>query len=169
MADKKYSAADIPVLKAENTYLELVDISYNRFKENLDQAIVRAVEFAKTLVINTLPDRIQFIVFLGASYDSELQEGEITYPDDYLDVERLRESVEDVFPLLWREGSVPEWVNIYVESCDEKFTRVRLDCCGRFSSQPEKMYHAHEGLAPFHVLGPPRPKGAEQGEKFQLN
>ncbi|WP_075186522.1 hypothetical protein [Teredinibacter haidensis] len=171
MADKKYTADDIKVIKPAKSNEQLIDISREAFGNNLLSASRHALEFARTLVIKELPDDVKYVVCLGASYDGNpLESGEITFPEDYNENMRIFDECEKVINLLWRDGKVPEWINISVASEEDGFTNVRLDCCGRYSSDPEQIYHAHEGRAPFHVLGPPVPQGVdiEKGQKYTL-
>lgn len=172
MAGKNYTANDIKLVKPKKEYIDMVDISRAAFEKNLESASSYALEFARTLVINDLPDGIRYVVLLGASYDeSQLEEGEYTFPEDYEHRERCFYRVSDIVDLLWRNGKVPEWVNVFVESATQEYTNIKLECCGRFSDKVEYMYHAHEGRAPFHVLGPPMPVGGDfssQEGKYQL-
>lgn len=174
MKKKQYSADDIKRLKPTDEYLkalEAVDISRDSFKRNLISAANYAVEFARTLVSNNLPNKIRYVVFLGASYDGNpLEEGECTFPEDYSQRERHFDESESVVNLLWRDGKVPEWINVIVQSETPEYTNVKLECCGRFSDKAENLYHVNEGRAPFHVLGPNLPQGYDLSsrEKFDL-
>lgn len=172
MSDKKYTAEDIKPIKPKSDIGCRVDISREAFEKNLISATQHALEFARTLVVNMLPDKIRYIVYLGASYDGNpLEEGEQTFPDDYAERSRCFLDSTEVVELLWREGKVPEWINVSVESEYGEATNVKLECCGRYSNNIAHIYHAHEGRAPFHVLGPPMPPGhdlSEKGKKYEL-
>ena len=171
MAEKQYSADDIKTIKSKESYIDLVDISRPVFEKNLVDSAIHALEFARTLVTNALPDKIRYVVRLGVSYDGNpLEDGEVTFPSDYDEKERIFDNSQEVADLLWREGRVPEWINVTVLSETPEYTNVKLECCGRFSDKAEQIYHAHEGRAPFHVLGPPIPQGVDisKGEKYQL-
>lgn len=168
---KKYTADDIKIIKPTTSYDHLVDISRSSFEKNLEASANYAVVFARQLVTNVLPDKIKYIVYLGASYDEyPLEKGEVTFPDDYTERKHIFEHAKDAANLLWREGKVPEWINVTVLSATQEYTNVELVCCGRFSDNIKHIYHAHEGSAPFHVLGPPIPQGVDifKGEKYQL-
>ncbi|MCP3921957.1 MAG: hypothetical protein GY714_05150 [Desulfobacterales bacterium] len=158
MNEKKYSAEDIKIIKIDESIFEGVDLSKKSFEKNLISASNCCLEFTRTLVLNELPDSICYIVCLGCSYDGNpLEEREKTYPEDYNEPERKCDSSKQVVELLWREGSVPEWINVTVDSEDKNFTYIKLECCGRFSDNHRLMYHIQEGYVPFHVLGPPIP------------
>lgn len=171
MTEKKYTADDIKIVKPKVSYVDLVDISREAFEKNLLGAANHALEFARTLVTNIFPDKVRYVVYLGASYDGNpLEEGEFTFPDKDTKGERSFDSSSDVVDLLWREGKVPEWINVTVLSETLDYTNVKFECCGRFSNKVDQIYHAHEGRAPFHVLGPPIPAGVDlsKGEKYKL-
>lgn len=168
MGKKIYTSDDIKIVNPKNNQSHKVDISQVGFERSLVEAARCALEFARQLVINNLPDKIRYDVILGCSYDgNSLEQGEYTFPEDYDNGQRLFENREDVVGLLWKDGKVPEWVNVSVESEDGVFTNVKLECCGRYSSNVEHVYHAHEGRAPFHVVGPPMPPEVESREHTQ--
>ncbi len=167
--DKKYSADDIILVKKDRSYDDLIDLTKDGFEKNLVLAVSRALEFARTLVVNELPDEVCHMVLLNASYDAyPLGEDEKVF--DEINVKRKFTDTNAVAELLWRDGMVPEWVNVSVVSEAEGFTNIELVCCGRFTNNLQNIYHAKEGIAPFHVLGPPIPDKFElgSGEKFKL-
>ena len=172
MGNKKYTADDIRVVKSKGDLATTVDLSRKAFGENMLSAARHALEFARTLVVNDLPDKLRYVVYLGASYDGNpLEDREQTFPDDYADRQRCFFDSDEVVELLWREGKVPEWINVSVESEDGEYTLIRLECCGRYSDDVNHIYHAHEGRAPFQVLGPPAPPDYGSGgseDKYDL-
>jgi len=172
MGKKKYTADDIKPLKPRSDLVRMVDISRERFSTNLVLATQHALEFARTLVFNELPDAIRYVVYLGASFDDyALTDDEKTFSEDYTERTRLYSDSSDVVSLLWRDGKVPEWIDVTVVSEDGKYTNIKLDCCGRYSANAADIYHAHEGQAPFHVLGPSAPPEyglGEEGIKYDL-
>lgn len=155
---KKYSVDDIKIIKQDPELWASVDISRKGFASNLESSVCEARDFTRQYVTNHLPDAMRYLVCLGCSYDeAKLQENERCFPEDYAERERFAESCEEILNLLWRNGAVPEWINVMVYDADDKFTYIKLICCGRFSSEKSYMYHANEGRAPFHVLGPDLP------------
>lgn len=167
---KKYTADDITIIKSKGEYH--VDISRKCFENNLILATQLSLEFARTLVVNELPDKIKYLVILGGSYDgNSLEKGEQIFPNDYGTRRKCFLSSSEVTELLWRDGKVPEWINIYVDSENGEYSYIKLECCGRYSSDTRHIYHAHEGKAPFHVLGPPLPPehDLKRAGKFDLN
>lgn len=169
---KKYTTEDIKQVGSGLEFEKLqnsIDISFEGFRNNLISAVNLAHDFTQQYVLEVLPDELSYLVRLGGSYDGNpLRDDETTYPKDYEDSERSYSSVDDIAKLLWRSGKVPEWVNVQVLKQDKTYTYINLICCGRFSNNKSNIYHAHEGKAPFHVLGPALPIEYSAGEKFSL-
>lgn len=168
---KKYTADDIQLIKVDESVFESVDLSFDTFKMNLVAAAELARDYARTFVTNSLPEKIAFEVHYGCSYDGNPLVGdEKTFPGDYKEQPLTTESSEDVASMLWRDGFVPNWINVTVSHEDGARTYIKLECSGRYSATPRLMYHIHEGRPPFHVLGPPTPPGFDrkQGDKFNL-
>lgn len=172
MENKKYTANDIRVVESKDDLTTAVNISRKAFGENMLSAAQHALEFARSLVVNKLPDKFRYVVYLGTSYDGNpLEDREQTFPGDYVEGRRDFVGSGEVIELLWREGKVPEWINVSVESEDGEYTLIKLECCGRYSDDVHHIYHAHEGRAPFHVLGPAAPPNYEldgNEEKYDL-
>jgi hypothetical protein len=84
----------------------------------------------------------------------------------------LRCTADQVIELLWRDGLVPEWINLSVYSSTTEATVIEVLCCGRYTANSELLYHEHEGYPPFHVLGPTLPVGydwqRDAGTKFSV-
>jgi hypothetical protein len=143
------------------------------FRDRLREAANRARDFARTLVEERLPDTVGFRIRLNSSYDGNPLVGdERVYPEDG-SPERafaLRECPEDqVVSTLWREGAVPEWVNLSAIGETEDATLVEVVACGRFTAEEARLYHRAERRAPFHVLGPAMPAGHVDGQRFSIH
>ena len=167
----QYSADDIKIITPNEADLAAVDLSRETFRNNLVESATLARDFTRTLVTTPLPDPIKYIVLYGCSYDGNpLREDEETFPVDYAQEPPATTSPEEVADLLWRNGFIPEWINVTVDREDGEQTHIKLECCGRYSALPRMMYHVQEGRPPFHVLGPPMPPDFEtnQGAKFDL-
>jgi hypothetical protein len=121
----------------------------------------RAVDFAREFVEEHLPAAVRFRVELNSSYDGNpLHTDERVYPDDrrvHLAEHIARMEMEGLVELLWRDGAIPEWINLSVESADEEATLIHVESCGRFTANDALLYYEHEGRTPFHVLGPALP------------
>jgi hypothetical protein len=143
------------------------------FEENLEKATELVVPFSREFVTNLLPPRARYLIFPNQSFDGNPLAGdEQIFPDETLpDGKYLGPfDTKQVVERLWRNGKVPEWVNMMVYACDDEFTYLELLCCGRFTAE-EHLYHISEGFPPFHSLGPELPPGWESVEnsgKFNL-
>ncbi|MDN3674906.1 hypothetical protein QWY99_17850 [Flavobacterium branchiarum] len=121
------------------------------FKINLKKALDGLIDFTQEMVTNKLPHEYKFIIKTNCSYDgNELTADEEVYPDDKIDetsfINPATEST--VIDYLWRNGKVPQWINVQVSSCDSNFSYITLECCGRFSAT---LNHKD---GPFRALGP---------------
>ena len=143
------------------------------FHERLVRATGRSVDYARQMVRNRLPDSFLYLVHLNSSYDgNSLEAGERVFPDD---VARHGAcvgpaSTERVVELLWRDGLVPEWIDIAVSRADSAHTFMELLCCGRFTDQSEHLYYAKTDVCPFGCKSPYLPPDWEPGnESFDLD
>jgi hypothetical protein len=75
---------------------------------------------------------------------------------------------ETVVAELWRDGHVPEWINVAVVSETGTATVIEVVCCGRFTNDDSRLYHSQEGAPPFHVLGPALPP-RHNGTPFSIH
>lgn len=121
------------------------------FKINLKKALDGLIDFTQEMVTNKLPHEYKFIIKTNCSYDgNELTADEEVYPDDKIDeTSSINPATEStVIDYLWRNGKVPQWINLQVSSCDSNFSYITLECCGRFSA----ILNHKDG--PFRALGP---------------
>jgi hypothetical protein len=145
------------------------------FAQRLQEAAVVARNFARTLVEEPLPDSMLFRLRLNSSYDGNpLHADEVTFPNDssFEQASRLSACSEsDVVEVLWRNGRVPEWVDVSVIGETGSAALLQLLCCGRFTSDAKLLYHEREGRQPFHVTSPVLPARFGVGdttEKFSI-
>ncbi|TDB94147.1 hypothetical protein [Actinomadura sp. 7K534] len=136
-------------------------------------ASVRAArEFAQSLVSEELPEPLVFRVRLNQSYDGHAPHpGELRFPEDsahHRAVALNRCDEETAVAELWRDGRVPEWVNVSAVSETGTATVVEVVCCGRFTDDDSRLYHSQEGAPPFHVLGPALPP-RHDGTPFSIH
>lgn len=167
----KYARDEIKPLTPEIFDLSNVDISREGFKKNLILASHEARDYARSMVINSLPDNINFVIYNGLTQKKYLEKGEVNIVDAVYDGKKIYTDIEQVLECLWRELYVPVWINVQVVGQTESSTIVSLRCGNRFSNDPVLIYHVKEGKAPFHVLSPNLPPGWSQGnsnEKFDL-
>jgi hypothetical protein len=138
-------------------------------------AAEQALRFARQYVVQFLPDHIAFRVYPNQSYDGNPRVAdEEVFPEETLGEGCFHGpwSVADVIEFLWRNGKVPEWVDVAVESEEACHTIIGLRCCGRFSSQEEMLYYRQGGCPPFGIKSPPFPPGlssVEEQGKFDLH
>lgn len=124
------------------------------FKISLEKALDGLINFTQEMVINKLPHDCKFIIKTNCSYDgNELENDEEIYPDDKIDESSSINPAtkSTVIDYLWRNGKVPQWINVQVNSCDLNFSYITLKCCGRYSA-----FLNHKD-GPFRGLGPSIP------------
>jgi hypothetical protein len=145
-----------------------------KFQRRLEEATERVVTFSRKFVINALPSECRYLVYPNQSYDGHPRVGdEQTFPEEELpEGEYLGPfDASQVIEYLWRDGKVPEWVNVTVCAQDDEYTYLEVLCCGRFTANDGYLYHEEEGCPPFHVLGPAVPwdwESVERDGKFDL-
>lgn len=140
----------------------------NIFQNRLTEASERAVSWARHHVINPLPSSYLYLLFPNQSYDGNPPEAdEEIFPEESLPFRKYLGPLnfEQVIDYLWRNGKVPEWIDVSVQACDSHYSYLQLLCCGRFTALDEKLYHRLEGRQPFHVVSPNLPPNWESVEK----
>jgi hypothetical protein len=146
------------------------------FEARLRTAAEQAITFARQHVRQALSNEAAFLVYPNQSYDENPLIGdEVVFPGESLP-ERMYHgpwSAEEVLVFLWREGKVPEWIDIAVEGEDGCRTLIGLRCCGRFTAQEELLYHRYRcGIPPFSIKSPILPPGwvsVEESGRFDLH
>lgn len=109
-----------------------------------------SLEFARKCVLQQLPDRLAFLVYPNQSYEGQPRVGdEVVFSHESVPNGQYHGpwSADDVVDFLWREGKVPEWIDIAVESVDDKQTFLGLFCCGRFTGTEELLYYRHQPIS----------------------
>ena len=127
-----------------------------------------SLRFARGYVNHNLPiDAFRYRVDLNQSREAHAAADELRFPsDDGRTVESLTEW--EVVSLLCRDGTCPEWIDIFPEAVGQGVTVFRLWCCGRYTGDVSKMYYSRRGLGPFGVKSPVLPPGFRHGERFAL-
>jgi hypothetical protein len=146
------------------------------FDYRLRAATSLAVEFARRMVRQVLPPGVDYRVYTNQSCDQQpLVDDEVVFPEDSLPEAAFHGpwSTAQVIEFLWREGRVPEWIDISVEAVVNSRTVVGLLCCGRFSARDGRLYYNVPGeLPPFGIKSPvlpPRWEGVESSGRFDLD
>lgn len=148
-----------------------------QFEARLREVGHQAIAFARQFVRETLPEDMAFLVHPNQSCDINPRKGdEVAFPDDSLPEGRHHGpwSVAEATSFLWRDGKIPEWVDVAVKAVEKDRTLIRLICCGRFSASAELWYHHPAGFPPFSVKSPDLPpwcgrKAGKLSSRFHLN
>lgn len=143
------------------------------FAKRFHEAATVARDFARQFIEEPLPDRVIFRVRLNSSYDGNpLDADEVVFPADgsLARAEAVAElGADEVVDLLWRDGRVPEWVDMCVIDETGDLTVVQVMSCGRFTANDKILYHEREGRPPFHVTGPAFPVGYQEGQRYSIH
>jgi len=147
------------------------------FLDRLLHASAICREFTTEIVVDSLPTTYVFCVELNCSHDMKpLPDGLVVFPDD---VHKHGRSVgpltaDAVVSLLWRNRMVPQWIDISVWDAGGHKTCFELMCCGRFTTESERLYYRWTDVPPFGVKSPVYPMGVAMAadgkpvEKFSL-
>jgi hypothetical protein len=148
------------------------------FLDHLLRASEQCRKFTTKFVLDSLRSTHLFFVCLNCSYDGNpLHEDEVVFADDsHKFADRVGPlEAGDVVSLLWRDRTVPEWIDIVVIDADAHATYFELSCCGRFTSRTDFLYYNWTDVPPFGVKGPAYPPrlidaavAGEPVEKFRL-
>jgi hypothetical protein len=141
-------------------------VEYRLFKQRFHDAAARARDFARRYLEEPLPEALSFHLYLNQSVDLYASSDFKLFPEDSSEVHAVKLkhlSAEEVLATLWREGLVPQWVNLTVVGETGNTTLIEVLACGRFIGDEARLYHADEGYAPFHVLGPTFPVDYVEG------
>jgi hypothetical protein len=143
-----------------------------KFAERLRAASVAARDFARSYILEALPNDMLFRIRLNQSYDrNSSHPDERVYPEDSalnLTGKMGRCTEEEVVNLLWRDGRVPEWADVAVAAETGSETIMGLLCCGRFTDNEQLLYHTKEGWPPFHAVSPALPPTYQKGQRFSI-
>src|SRR5690242_246052 len=136
----------------------------DEFARRLQLATTQTLDFSRQCVWNDLPEHCRYVAVLGgAGLQPTPRDGEAVYPEDVGRVGPL--DVAGVVEVLWRHGTVPEWINISVHSADDASTYIELLCCARFTDQEQLMYFFEQlDTSPFQVRGPSLPWDWQRGD-----
>ena len=143
------------------------------FAALLDRISVLDREFAGLHVHNALPESFRYLVQFNQSHDWEpLWSDQRVFPDDRATFGETTKPLDaaGTVALLWREGFIPEWVDISVERAGAEHTYFSLLCCGRFTSDDSRLYYACAGQGPFGIKSPcVPPRWSESSGRFDLH
>lgn len=144
-----------------------------RFARQLEAAAEAARDFAKRYLEEPLPDAMRFRVRLNASHDANAGPHFKLYPEDASEARALETRDLDeaqVVELLWRDGWVPQWVDVMVaDVVDDEVTIIDITAAGRFIDDESTLYYEKTGLGCFGVKGPFLPPDYEEGRRFSIH
>lgn len=132
-------------------------LSREQFSQNLAKGTHAVREATLRLCWNQVPEDARYFLLLNSSFDGNpLADGEYLFPDhSKLQTDtRIPRTHDEVVARLWRDGKVPEWIDITPCEVDGRCAYYELRCCGRFTDKDELLYHVQEGYPPFHLFGP---------------
>ncbi len=141
------------------------------FMLNFSAAADKVVEFTRLFITDSIPDDVVFRLYPNCSYDGNPLVGdEELFPQDSAPLTEAKPYLgpmpfQDAVAFLWRGGKVPEWVDVSIEDVIDSQSLVGLACCGRFTAETQRLYHAWGGIPPFSVKGPALPPGWQNLEK----
>ena len=118
------------------------------FKSQLTKCSKMAACFARNFILDKITDE-----FL---YDVEIQTAPGYLENPYFVAEMDEDSVCSI---LWKDGKVPEWIDIYVKRRKGSYTVLELDCSCRFEESPSKLFNRWNNTEPFEVKSPVFPFG----------
>ncbi len=142
------------------------------FEQHFIAAAELARDFAREFVEESLPDAMRFRVHLNSSYDANATAEFKLFPQDSSDEHTLATKqldVEAVIDLLWRDGFVPQWVDVMVASETGDVTVLDVTACGRFIADEQRLYYTWTDIPPFGPKGPVLPAKHVDGKRFSIH
>ncbi|MFN0020270.1 MAG: hypothetical protein ACKVP0_18570 [Pirellulaceae bacterium] len=145
----------------------------DRFRDLFILATERVLEFTRTFVIQEIPETPRYRVRCNKSHDVAHDGTSLTaFPQDSLPGQEFHGPWTGVavIDFLWRDGRVPQWIDVSVVDVEGDTTFIELYCCGRYVAEEERMYYSPK-MGPFGVKGPPLPPSWDdkKREKFDLH
>lgn len=141
--------------------------------QHLEITTERVLAFTRLLVTDPLPDATQYLIRPNASFEvNPLHPDEVAFPEETLPHggHRAPTDRDGVIRFLWRDGRVPEWIDVQVLRADADWSYIELACCGRFTANDHWLYHKKQAcLPPFQIVGPPMPRDWFRDENGRLD
>jgi hypothetical protein len=141
------------------------------FERRFLEASAHARDFARRFIEEPLPDPMRFHVHLNSSYDGHAGPRFKLFPQDSTDKVAFRTkhlSAAAVVETLWRDGLVPQWVDLSVVGETGDATLLDVCACGRFTAEEKALYYTQTPFAPFSPKGPFLPVGWAEGQRFSI-
>ncbi len=143
-----------------------------KFKEHLDEATKKLVEFTKTHCFNEFPQSYKYIITPNSrtveNNEVHLTKEEIEILKKWNKFEDKLLTADEVVELFHHHNKVPLWIDMTVYESKFNLTVINLNHSRRLRGEKDLM---HQGLHPFHiqVAMPPNKIGVETNEKFDIN
>ena len=128
------------------------------FRARLAAVAESVISFTQRFVVEDLPRQYLFLIKPNQSIDHghKRHEAISVFPEDSLgkDVSLGPCNVDKAIEFLWRDGKVPTWINVGVDSLDKSYTYLKLDCSSEFTAEERFFSPPENGMQPFHRVGP---------------
>jgi len=144
-------------------------VTREEFARRLHEATLRALAVARELIANQVPDEVRYDIVIkphGPGHDGPRVDPLLLDLWQRSGQGTLHEvTAEQAIAELWHAGRIPEWIDTYLEAIelprDDRWRAVSFVelRCSRTLAGDDMLWHAHEGVPPFHVLGPAMPPG----------
>lgn len=151
-------------------------LPHSLFLQRTIAACERAVVACREYALQEVPDAYAMLVVPNSSHDANLVPGEVTFPEDSLPADTLflgPLDAQEFASRFWRDGHIPEWIDINPLEVKSDVTLLQVLVCGRFTDRVDLLYHERGGLQPFHVLSPALPPGYDykspEIRRFDIN
>ena len=153
----------------------IMALTREQFGQNLAKGTEAVRRNSVQFCWNDLPIENRYFILLNSSFDGNpLAPGEHIFPNhDWPQADtQVARTADEVVERLWRDGKIPEWIDITPYEAEQDLLYFELRCCGRFTANEAHLYHKQEGYPPFHKFGPIEPvgyRGLELDGKFDLH
>ncbi len=145
----------------------------DEFRRLLARCTAECLTLSRQYLLDDLPDDVFYWLYPNQSHDKlPLDDDVVVHPNDTLATPEAHHelALDGAVDFLWRNGRIPEWVDIMVSDISDNRTCVELLCCGRFTASRHRWRYSKAGRGPFGVKGPYLPVGfdSEHPTRFQL-
>jgi hypothetical protein len=143
------------------------------FLERAEASFAKAISFGQEFAQQELPSHFVLLVFPNSSCDFDLRDGEVVFPDESIppDTHLGPMNLAEFVDRFWRDGMVPEWIDVNAAGVSDQTTLLEVRVCGRFTLDESLLYHQNAGRPPFSVKGPAVPPDWDKSKqkKFDIN
>jgi hypothetical protein len=143
------------------------------FRQHLDEATTKLVDFTKTLCYNDIADKYGYRIIpscrLVDAGDTHLTTTEIAVLKTWNEYKNKTLTSGQIVDLLYHDNKVPVWINMTIYEARKDLTIIDLFCSRRLRNDNE-LYHQGQ-IMPFHlqVPIPPAKLKIEKEGKFDIN